>query len=147
MPDTEELIRALTELDTATLEDVINTTFERRRDPVRPERPGPEEGPEAFARWLAQRHLDTDTSIERVVYLPAGAPAGEIRLLEVNRFLHPPDKDAIEPLEFSSGVEDLPFRVFVADITRDEWEQVQRSPELLARIGWQWQGHEVYTRG
>ena len=89
MPNPEELIQALAELDPATLENVINTAYNRRRDPVRPARPDPVEGPGPFARWLAQRHMETDAAIERVVYLPTGAPNNEIRLLEVNRFSVP----------------------------------------------------------
>ena len=147
MPNPEELIQALAELEPATLENVINTAYNRRRDPVRPARPDPEEGPGPFARWLAQRHMETDAAIERVVYLPTGAPNNEIRLLEVNRFLYPPDNDVIEPLDFSPDVADLPFRVFVADITQDQWERIQREPHLLAHLGWQMEGNQVYTRG
>ena len=85
MPNPEELIQALAELDPATLENVINTAYNRRRDPAettRRARPNPEDGADPFARWLAQRHMETDAAIERVVYLPTGAPNNEIRLLE-----------------------------------------------------------------
>ena len=147
MPNPEELIQALAELDPATLENVINTAYNRRRDPVRPARPDPEEGPGPFARWLAQRHMETDAAIERVVYLPTGAPNNEIRLLEVNRFLRPPDNDVIEPLDFTPDIAEVPFRVFVADVTGDQWERIQRDPKLLAHLGWQTEGNQIYTRG
>jgi hypothetical protein len=150
MPNPEELIQALAELDPATFENVINTAFERRRNPAettRRTRPKPEDGPGAFARWLAQRHMETDAAIERVVYLPRGAPNDEVRLLEVNRFLRPPDNDVIEPLDFSPDDVDLPLRVFVADITRDQWQRIQSEPQLLAHLGWQLEGNQVYTRG
>jgi len=146
MPNPEELIQALAELDPATLENVINTAYNRRRDPARPARPDPVEGPGPFARWLAQRHMETDAAIERVVYLPTGAPNDEIRLLEVNRFLYPPDNDVIEPLEFSSGGVDLPFRVFVADITQEQWERIQREPDLISQLGWQLKDKQIYAR-
>jgi len=132
MPNPEELIQALAELDPATLENVINTAYNRRRHPVRPARPDAVEGPGPFTRWLAQRHMETDAAIERVVYLPIGAPNNEIRLLEVNRFLRPPDNDVIEPLDFTPDIAEVPFRVFVADVTRDQWERIQRDPKLLA---------------
>ena len=140
MPNPEELIQGLAELDPATLENVINTAYNRRRDPARhpPARPKPVEGAGPVRRWLAQRHMETDAAIERVVYLPTGAPANEIRLLEVNRFLRPPDNDVIEPLDFSPDVADLPFRVFVADITQDQWERIQRDPNLLAHLAGNW---------
>jgi hypothetical protein len=150
MPNPEELIQALAELDPATLENVINTAFERRRDPAettRRTRPNPKEGPGQFARWLAQRHMETDAAIEWVVYLPTGAPNNEIRLLEVNRFLHPPDNDVIEPLDFTPDIEDVPFRVFVADVTRDQWERIQRDPDLLSQVGWQLKDNQIYARG
>lgn len=150
MPNPEELIQALAELDPATLENVINTAYNRRRDPAeatRRARPNPEDGAGPFARWLAQRHMETDAAIERVVYLPTGAPNNEVRLLEVNRFLYPPDNDVIEPLDFSPDDADLPFRVFVADVTQDQWERIQREPHLLGHLGWQMEGNQVYTRG
>ena len=78
--------------------------------------------------------METDAAIERVVYLPTGAPNNEIRLLEVNRFLRPPDNDVIEPLDFTPDIAEVPFRVFVADVTRDQWERIQRDPKLLAQL-------------
>jgi len=147
MPNPEELIQALAELDPATLENVINTAYNRRRDRARPARPDPEEGPGPFARWLAQRHMETDAAIERVVYLPTGAPNNEIRLLEVNRFLRPPDNDVIEPLDFTPDIAEVPFRVFVADVTRDQWERIQGDPDLLSHVGWQLKDNQIYARG
>jgi hypothetical protein len=148
MPDLEELIQALAELDSATLQNVINSAFERRRDLAdRAElaRPGPETTPSQFAKWLALRHMETDVAIERVVYLPAGAPEGEIRLLEVNRFLHPPEDDVIEPLDFTPDSLNLPFIVLVADVTRDQWERIKREPSILPE-GWDLKDNQIFTR-
>ncbi|MGO9598931.1 MAG: hypothetical protein ACLP7Q_13160 [Isosphaeraceae bacterium] len=148
MPDLEELIQALTELDPATLQNVINSAFERRRDLAdRAELARPDLGttPSQFAKWLALRHMETDAAIERVVYLPAGAPAGEIRLLEVNRFLHPPEDDLIEPLDFTPESFNLPFTVLVADVTRDQWERIQRDVGLLPK-GWDLKDSQTFTR-
>ena len=72
--------------------------------------------------------MSSDLAIERVVYLPTSTQDDEIRLLEVNRLLHPPDPEAVEPLDFSP--DDLPFKVFVADVTSDQWERIKREPEL-----------------
>src|SRR4051794_8005990 len=94
MPDREELIQALAQLDPATLEEVVTTAYRRRSDPAEAavqQKPDPQATPQQFAEWLAHRHLSSDAAIERVVYLPAGAPHNEIRLLEVNRFLNLPD--------------------------------------------------------
>ncbi len=84
--------------------------------------------------------------LERVIYLPTGAPDKEIRLLEVNRLLNPPDPDIIEPLDFTPDA-DPPFKIFVADITMDQWEQVQRAPETILPSGWKLEGNQVFTRG
>jgi len=150
MPTREEIIQALCQLEAGAFEDVINTALLQRGDTAGAGgrvMPDPQEGPEVFARWLAHRHLSTDPGIQRVVYLPTGAPNNEIRLLEVNRFLHPSDNDVIEPLDFTPDVVDLPFRVFAADVTRDQWERIQREPDLLSHVGWQLEDNQVYARG
>jgi hypothetical protein len=149
MPDREDLIQALAQLDPATLEEVVNTAYRQRNDSAEAAaqaRPGPHATPEQFARWLAQLHLSSDAAIERVVYLPAGAPDNEIRLLEVNRFLNLSDTEAIEPLDFSPET-DVPYRVFVADITSDQWERVQREPDAMLPPGWRLDDKQVIVRG
>jgi len=149
MPTREEIIQALCQLDVGDFEDVINTALLQRGDTADAAgrvRPDPQEGPEPFARWLVQRHLSTDPSIQRVVYLPTGAPNDEIRFLEINRFLQPFDDDVIEPLDFSPDSDDLPFRVFVADITSDQWERIQQNPCTLPP-GWQLYDNRIYSRG
>ena len=147
MPNPEELIQALRRTRPG-------HAGERDQHGVQPpSRPGPagkarpRGGAGSVRAWLAQRHMETDAAIERVVYLPTGAPNNEIRLLEVNRFLRPPDNDVIEPLDFTPDIAEVPFRVFVADVTRDQWERIQRDPKLLAHLGWQTEGNQIYTRG
>jgi len=149
MPNREELIQALAQLDPTTLEEVVNTAYRRHNDPAEAAvqaRPDPHATPEQFAQWLAQRHLSSDAAIERVVYLPAGSPGDEIRLLEVNRFLNTPATDAIEPLDFTPEM-DLPYRVFVADIKSDQWERVQREPGAVLPQGWRLDGNRIIDRG
>jgi hypothetical protein len=148
MPDREELIQALTQLDPAALEDVVSTAYRRRYDTevATQVEPDHQATPEQFARWLAQRHLSTDAALERVVYLPTGAPENEIRLLEINRFLNTPDIQVIEPLDFTPET-DLPYRVFVADITSDQWDLVQREPNSVLPPGWRLEDNRVIGRG
>jgi hypothetical protein len=144
MPTREEIIQALCQLDAGAFEDVINTALLKRGDTADAGgrvMPDPQEGPESFARWLAHRHLSTDPAIQRVVYLPTGAPNDEIRFLEINRFLQPPDDDVIEPVDFSG----LPFKVFVADVTSDQWERIQQDPCTLPP-GWQLYDNRIYSR-
>jgi hypothetical protein len=147
MTNHEELVEALTRLDVATLEQVVTTAYRRRADLEQPtsDPPAPGATPEEYAGWLARRHLATDGAIEQVVYLPTGAPKDEIRLLEVNRFLDPTDRDAIEPLDFTPET-GLPYRVFVADVTTDQWGRLKqgRGPALPA--GWDLADNEVFGR-
>ena len=147
MPNRDELIQTLAQLDPATLEDVITSAY-RQRDKdggvASESPPDPQATPQQFAHWLAKRHLSSDGAIERVIYLPAGSLSNEIRLLEVNRFLNPPDPDVVEPLDFSP--DDLPFKVFVADVTTDQWERIKQSPELLP-AGWDLKDNQIITRG
>ena len=149
MPNREELIQALARLDTATFEDVITSAYQTRHpaDEVEsPACPDPQATPRQFAEWLARRHLSSDMALERVVYLPTGAPDDEIRLLEVNRLLSPPDFDSIEPLDFSPDTD--PFlKVFVADITTDQWERIRREPDSILPTGWELEGNHIFTRG
>jgi hypothetical protein len=149
MTNREELIHALAQLDPVTFEDVITSAYQQRHDP---DNLGSEAGPgtqataEQFARWLAKRHLSSDAAIERIVYLPTGAADDEIRLLEVNRFLNAPEPDMIEPLDFTPDT-DAPFKVFVADVTTDQWERIQRLPDNVLPDGWKLPGHQIIVRG
>lgn len=148
MLDREELIQALTRLDPAALEEVVTTAYRRRNDTepgdlVRPDRHAT---PDQFAHWLARRHLSTDAALEQVVYLPTGAPENEIRLLEVNRFLNQADTQPIEPLDFTPEM-DPPYRVFVADITSDQWDRVQQEGDSILPPGWRFRDNQVIVRG
>lgn len=149
MSGRDEIIQALAQLDAAAFEDVVSSAFQQRyggADPTPSAQPDPGLTPAEYAEWLARRHMASDLAIERVVYLPAGAPDDEIRLLEVNRLLNAGDLDPLEPLDFSPDA-GPPLRVFVADITRDQWERVQQAPDSLLPPGWDLKGHRVITRG
>jgi len=149
MPNREELIQALAQLDTSTLEEVINSAYQQRypsEDAVPQARPDSKATPRQFAEWLANQHMRSDMAIMRVVYLPAGAPEGEIRLLEVNRLLNPPDPDTIEPLDFTPDTQPH-FKVFVADVTTDQWERIKLKPDSILPRGWELDGNLMFTRG
>jgi hypothetical protein len=148
MADREKLIAALAQLDPAAFEDVVNSAFRQRQDSegaVSEAAPDPKATPQEFAHWLARRHLSSDAAIEQVIYLPTGSPRDEIRLLEVNRFLSPPDPDVVEPLDFSLDI-DPPFKVFVADITSDQWERIKQSPESLLPKKWVLKDNQIIGR-
>jgi hypothetical protein len=99
----------------------------------------------AFAEWLARQHLRFDNRLTEVVYLPAGAPEDEVRLLEVNSGLYPEPGNPIVPVETTPAVTDLPFRVWVADVTPDEWSQIQTNASLLP-AGWSLEGRQTIRR-
>ena len=143
MPNRAELIQALVELEPSVLEDVVNSAY-RQRSLNPPSEPASEASPEQFAQWLARRHLSTDAALDRVVYLPSGAPRNEIRLLEVNRLTNDSEAQAIEPLDFTP--EDSPYRVFVADISSDTWERIKQSPKALLPPKWRLKDNKIFTR-
>ena len=95
-----------------------------------------------IAEWVAKRHLGTDGSIRQVVYLPSGAPANEIRLLEVNeRFAR--DEEVPEPLDFGIEIAGRAIKVFVADVTKAQLEKLKADPTTLPK-GWAWGGERVW---
>jgi len=146
----EEIIQALSQLDPVTFEEVIRTAVQGRddaMDAVETLRPDLHASPEAFAAWLARRHMTSDAAIERVVYLPDGAPENEIRLLEVNRFLHPAANDEIEPLDFTPDVDGFPFKVLVADVASDQWQRIRDADGTALPHGWSLVDHRIYCRG
>ena len=99
----------------------------------------------AFAEWLARQHLRFDSRLTQVVYLPKGAPEDEVRLLEVNTGLFPGLENPIVSVETTPAVADLPFRVWVADVTPDEWQQIQTNPALLP-AGWSLEDNRITRR-
>jgi hypothetical protein len=148
MTNRDDLIQTLARLDPATFENVIASAYRQRHGlagGAPQNRPDSQATPRQFAEWLARRHMSSDMAIERVIYLPAGAEDDEIRLLEVNRLLNPPDPDVIEPLDFSP--DDLPFRVFVADVTADQWERIKEAPDAVLPPGWRLDGNLIFARG
>lgn len=98
-----------------------------------------------FAAWLARQHLRFDPRLTQVIYLPSGASDDEVRMLEVNTGLYPGPSDPIAPIETTPAVKDLPFRVWVADVTPDEWKRIQTNPGLLP-TGWNLEGNTITRR-
>ena len=91
---------------------------------------------DAMARWYAENHTKIDPGVSSVYHLRNGAPAREIRLLEVNKYLPEMDADPLEAVDFCvDGDTDFEHRLFVLDVTPAQWERIQRSelrlPEKL----------------
>ncbi len=118
----------------------------RRRRKIAPKQETPSrDNRDEVAAWVAKNHLIVDTSIREVWYLPRGAPPDEIRLLELNDRLAAPDSKP-EAIDFGLDVEGARFRLFVADITSEELEQIKRDPSRLPS-GWSLDGNAMWRRG
>lgn len=99
----------------------------------------------AFAEWLARQHLGFDSRLTEVVYLPSGSPDNEVRLLEVNTGLYRDADQTIVAVETTPAIADLPFRVWIADVTPDEWAKLQASPDKLP-AGWSLDARQIMRR-
>jgi hypothetical protein len=115
----------------------------RQRQAQSEERPAANSRDEVAA-WVASRHLIADTSVNRVWYLPHGAPPDEIRLLEVNdRLTRTGDK--LEPIDFGLDIGGARYRLLVADLATEELEEVKRNPARLPS-GWSLDAATVWGR-
>lgn len=99
----------------------------------------------AFAEWLARQHLRFDSRLTQAVYLPAGAPEDEVRLLEVNTGLFVQPGDPIVSFQSTPSNSDMPFRTWIADVTPDEWQRICKNPALLPE-GWSLDGNRIIRR-
>jgi hypothetical protein len=105
----------------------------------------PEQERAAFARWLGNQHLRFDKRLSMVIYLPAQAPDDQVRLLEVNTGLYPDPGTPLTPIQATPAVTDLPFRVWVLDVTPEEWTEIQANPQMLPD-GWSLQDRMTIQR-
>jgi hypothetical protein len=97
------------------------------------------------AAWVARKHIIADSGIREVWYLPHEAPPEEIRLLELNDRLAGTGSDT-EAIDFGLDVEGVQFRLFVADVTSEQLDQIQKDPSRLPS-GWSLGGSRVWRRG
>ena len=68
-----------------------------------------------------------------------------MRLLEINTGLYPEPGSTVEPIETTPAVSDLPFHVWVANVTPAEWTRIQSNPALLPR-DWSLEGRLTIKR-
>jgi len=126
--DDEQWYDFLDELDAVT-----RRRGERQGEPDPP--PGSDR--DTVAAWIARKHFLVDSGVQEIVYLPMGAEADEIRLLEVsNRLASPARKlPQVGAMDFGLDLEGCSFRLFVADVTPDELEQISAG-RLALPVGW-----------
>lgn len=85
------------------------------------------------AKWYAGRHLEFDSGVEQIVYLPKDAPPREIRFLEVNTLIPetPP-----EPFDFGVAIGGAnPHKLIVFDVTPSQWKAINQG-RLPLPPGW-----------
>ncbi|SIO43228.1 hypothetical protein SAMN05444166_4674 [Singulisphaera sp. GP187] len=150
MPDVEELLKQLRELPQRQYSDLIRKVDGERREAVeREERARPPASGMSqleFAQWIGRRHFAVDKGISRILYLPNGAPAQEVRLLEVNDLAHIPENAPIEAIDFMPDIEGVPYQLFVADVTPGQFEAI-RAGQLPLPPGWMLEGFQAISPG
>lgn len=89
---------------------------------------------DSFASLYAKRHLETDSGVVRIFYLPTNAPSREIRLLEVNHMIS--ETTPLAPIDFGVGVSDSErHTLYVLDVTPSQWDAIQQQ-EIPLPTGW-----------
>ncbi len=132
----EQWYRYLDELDEAS---------RRRRHRTQPPDPPADSSRDEVAAWVAREHLLVDSSIREVWYLPQAAPPDEIRLLEINDRLAPPES-SIEAIDFGLDVGGVSFSLFVADVTSEQLDQINKDPSRLPPE-WSLDAKRIWRRG
>jgi hypothetical protein len=142
-----ELARQVEQLDDEDWYDFLDELDEvsRRRSQREPESPQPDgTSRNEVAAWVARKHFIADSGIREVWYLPTGSAPNEIRFLDVCDRLAGPDGN-VGAIEFGLEVHGAPFRLLVADVNRDQIEQLKRDPSLLPP-GWSLEANQIWRR-
>ncbi len=94
---------------------------------------------DSTAAFYARRHKETDPAISEIYYLPTGAPANEIRFVEVNRSTWTARP---EPIDFGvDGGTDNEHKLIVLDVTPEQWQEI-REGTLPLPPGWTLEGSQ-----
>jgi hypothetical protein len=127
--------------------DELDAVSRRRNNRVNEPAPAADADRDSMARWIARTHLNTDSGIREVWYLPQGSPHDEIRLLEVNNRLALSDAEAarVAPIEFGLAGEDSRFRLLVADINSDQLDAIKEG-RLELPPGWKLGSNIITSR-
>ncbi len=96
---------------------------------------------ENVVRQLVQSHFEIEEGIDEIVWLKDGVHQ-EIRLIEINRSTLP--TRSVEVLYFAPS-QDVPFPVRIADVTPQEWRQVQCG-DIALPPGWSLQQIQIFQR-
>lgn len=150
MPTIEDLVPLLSTMPRREYADLIWRVDSQRRRAAEREaqkyRPRNEMSKDEFVDWIAALHFAVDKGLSRIVYFPGGAPAEEVRLLEVNVLAHLPENATVEALDFLLDIEGVDFTLFGADVTPRQYEDIMEGKLALPK-GWQMEGHREIPIG
>jgi hypothetical protein len=139
MPDLDQMYKELLELPRRQYFDLMRKVeLERRQAVERAESEipiTPDISPADFAHWIARRHFNIDKGIVRIFYLPTNAPAREVRLLEVNDLAAIPEEAPVVAMDFMPDVEGVDFSLFVADVTPNQYREIEQG-RIALPDGW-----------
>jgi hypothetical protein len=145
MVNINDLVPTLAKLPRRQYAELITQVDEQRRQAAEGEahqqRPRNDMSKDEFVVWIARRHFAIDKGITRILYLPTGAPADEVRLLEVNALASLPENGPVEAVDFLPDVEGLHYTLFVADVTPRQFEAIMNR-RLPLPNGWQLDGSQ-----
>lgn len=96
---------------------------------------------EKVVHQLVQSHFEIEPSIDEIVWFRDGEEQ-EIRLIEINRDTLP--TGSIEVFSFAP-TQNVPFPVRIADITPQEWKQVQTG-NITLPLRWTLQQIQIFRR-
>jgi hypothetical protein len=145
MANINDLIPRLANLPRREYTALIRQVDERRRQAAKREaqQHWPRNGmsKEEFVTWIARQHFAIDKGIARILYLPTGAPAEEVRLLEANALASLPENGPVEAVDFMPDIEGVHYTLFVADVTPRQLDAILNR-QLPLPNGWQLDGYQ-----
>jgi len=100
---------------------------------------------DSMALFYAKRYKETDPGIREIYYLPDGAPANEIRLVEVKEAIT--GTAAPDFIDFGvNGGAANEHKLIVFDVTPEQWEEI-REGTLPLPEGWTLKGSQEIGGG
>jgi len=96
---------------------------------------------EAVVRDLAHSHLEIEEGVEQIIWV-RNRDRGAIRLIEVNQNTLP--TGSVQVFFFAPSAK-VPFPVRIADVTPQEWKQIQ-SGRIPLPAGWHLDDVAVFRR-
>lgn len=94
-----------------------------------------------LVRQLTRSHFDLEEGVERIIWVKNGNTQ-DVRLIEINRDVIPAGD--FYPFYFAPS-QDFPLPIHIADVTPEEWEQIQRG-EIILPPEWALQKIEVFEQ-